>query len=343
VNDDLSTSPPRSSNRARFVVVAVLLVAVGLGAWRGVAWWQARNAQEQTAQSAAEQRLEALESRTDALRRDQRAQAQRLLDAAATNRVLRDEVLGLGQRGALLEESVAKLTDPTRHGAQALRLDEVELLLSQAAQRLDIAHDLAGARRAYALAAGALDGIDDHRLLNLKQALAQERSALDALGEGPQAEALKRLEAFAAALPGLPREPAATADAPSRPVWQRWLAPLVDVRPTRDTTLIAPDQRTTADAALQVEISLARAALERDDDAAYRAALARLDTWLPRLWPDSPERRQVHAQLRTLRSTSVPTRPTELGSTLQQLRTLRNAGLRLQVPMPPVETPEVAP
>jgi uroporphyrin-3 C-methyltransferase len=343
VNDDLSSSPPRSGRLARPVVAALVLLALGLGAWRGWAWWQARSAQEQTAQSAAEQRLGALESRTDALRRDQRAQAQRLLDAAATNRVLRDEVLGLGQRGALLEESVAKLSDPTRHGAQALRLDEVELLLSQAAQRLDIAHDLPGARRAYALAAGALDGIDDHRLLNLKQALAQERSALDALGDGPQVEALKRLDAIAAALSRLPRDTAATADAPSRPAWQRWLSPLVDVRPTRDTTLVAPDQRTTADAALQVEISLARAALERDDDVAYRAALTRLDAWLPRLWPDSPERRQVHAQLRTLQATSAPARPTELGSTLQQLRTLRNAGLRLQMPMPSTDTPEVAP
>ena len=342
MNDDLSSSPPRSGHRARLVAAALVLLAVGFGAWRGWTGWQARVAQEQTALSAAEQRLEALESRTDTLRGEQRKQAQRLLDAAATNRVLRDEVLGLGQRGALLEESVAKLSDPTRHGAQALRLDEVELLLSQAAQRLDIAHDVAGARRAYALAAGALDGIDDHRLLNLKQALAQERSALDALGAGPQAEALQRLDALAAALPGLPREPGADVDALSRPAWQRWLAPLVDVRPTRDTTLVAPDARAAADAALQIEISLARAALERGDDAAYRAALARIGAWLLRLWPDSPERRQVHAQVRTLRSTSAPARPTELGSTLQQLRTLRNAGLRL-TPTPTVDTPETAP
>ena len=341
--NDQPSSSPRSGSRTRLVLVALAVLAVGIGAWRGWSWWHARTAQEQTAQSVAEQRLEALESRTDALRRDQRAQAQRLLDAAATNRVLRDEVLGLGQRGALLEESVAKLTDPTRHGAQALRLDEVELLLSQAAQRVDLAHDLAGARRAYALAAGALDGIDDHRLLNLKQALAQERAALDALGEGPRASALKQLEHVATSLPGLPRERNAIDDTTARPAWQRWLAPLVDVRPTRDTTLVSPEDRTTADAALQIEISLARAALERDDDAAYRSALARIDAWLPRLWPDSPARRQVHAQLRTLQATAAPARPTELGSTLQQLRALRNAGLRLQAPMPSVNPQEIAP
>ncbi|TQM16897.1 uroporphyrin-3 C-methyltransferase [Pseudoxanthomonas sp. 3HH-4] len=335
-------SPPRRADGAgRLITVALVVLAIGVGAWRGWVWWQARNAEEQTAQSAAMQRIEALEARTDALRRDQRAQAQRLLDAAATNRVLRDEVLGLGQRGALLEESVAKLTDPNRHGAQALRLDEVELLLSQAAQRLDIARDLDGARRAYALASGTLDGMDDHRLLNLKQTLAQERAALDALGAGTQAASLTQLGALADALAGLPRDNMVDAQAHARPAWQRMLAPLVDVRPTRDTTLVAPDDRATADAALQIEISLARAALERGDAAALRVALARIATWLPRLWPDSPQRRQVQVQLRTLQQAPAPTRPAVLGSTLQQLRALRNAGVRLSVPA--ANTPEVTP
>ena len=340
MNDE--PSPPRRSDGAgRLIAVSLVVLAMGVGAWRGWAWWQARHAEEQTAQSAAMQRIEALEARTDALRRDQRAQAQRLLDAAATNRVLRDEVLGLGQRGALLEESVAKLTDPNRHGAQALRLDEVELLLSQAAQRLDIARDLDGARRAYALAAGTLDGMDDHRLLNLKQTLTQERAALDALGAGTQAASLAQLGALADALAGLPRDSMVDAPAHARPAWQRMLAPLVDVRPTRDTTLVAPDDRATADAALQIEISLARAALERGDAAGQRAALARIATWVPRLWPDSPQRRQVQVQLRTLQQAPAPARPAVLGSTLLQLRALRNAGMRLSVPA--ANTPEVTP
>lgn len=339
VNDE-PTSPRRTPGAGRLIALAILVLVVGLAAWRGWAWWQAQGEGKRDEQAMTVQRLEALEARAEALRRDQRAQAQRLLDAAATNRVLRDEVLGLGQRGALLEESVAKLTDPDRHGAQALRLDEVELLLSLAAQRLEIAHDPAGARRAYALAAGVLDGLDDHRLLNLKQALAQERVAVDALGAGARADAFARLDSLADAITGLPRQAPTAAPGQVRPAWQRWLAPLVDVRPSRDTTLVAPDQRAAADVALQIEIGLARAALERGDDAAYRAALARVDGWLPRLWPDSPARRQVHARLRTLQQAQAPARPAEVGSTLQQLRALRSAGMRLR---PTVETPEVTP
>ena len=339
VNDE-PTSPRRTPGAGRLIALAILVLVVGLAAWRGSAWWQARGEGRRDEQAMTVQRLEALEARAEALRRDQRAQAQRLLDAAATNRVLRDEVLGLGQRGALLEESVAKLTDPDRHGAQALRLDEVELLLSLAAQRLEIAHDPTGARRAYALAAGVLDGLDDHRLLNLKQALAQERVAVDALGAGARADAFARLDSLADAIAGLPRQAPTAAPGQVRPAWQRWLAPLVDVRPSRDTTLVAPDQRAAADVALQIEIGLARAALDRGDDAAYRAALARVDAWLPRLWPDSPARRQVHARLRTLQQAQAPARPAELGSTLQQLRALRSAGMRLR---PTMETPEVAP
>ena len=222
VNDE-PTSPRRTPGAGRLIALAILVLVVGLAAWRGWAWWQARGEGKRDEQAMTVQRLEALEARAEALRRDQRAQAQRLLDAAATNRVLRDEVLGLGQRGALLEESVAKLTDPDRHGAQALRLDEVELLLSLAAQRLEIAHDPAGARRAYALAAGVLDGLDDHRLLNLKQALAQERVAVDALGAGARADAFARLDSLADAITDLPRQAPTAAPGQVRPAWQRWL------------------------------------------------------------------------------------------------------------------------
>ena len=69
-----------------------------------------------------------------------------------------------------------------------------------------------------------------------QQALAQERIALDALGAGTQAEGSARLDAFVKALATLPRDTHAVdaGDTRTRPAWQRVLAPLVDVRPTRD-------------------------------------------------------------------------------------------------------------
>lgn len=339
MNDDRTTTPHR---RSGWIALLLGLVVVGLLAWQGWRGWRARTAQADAAIASTEQRLAALEESVNLLRDGQRKQTQRLQDAVATNRVLRDEVLGLGQRGALLEESVAKLTDPNRHGAQALRLDEVELLLSQASQRMAIAHDVEGARRAYALAAGALEGVDDHRLLNLKQTLAQERAALDALGEGPQAERREQLDAFADGLAKWPRERPEPAIDAQRPAWQRLLSPLVDVRPSRDGTLIAPAERGAAEAALQIELSLARAALERGDQAAFAAALNRVEAWLPRLWPDSPAMRQGRAQLQALRQAPAG-EPGVSGSTLQQLRTLRQSAtpFRLPPPAPATDATEV--
>jgi uroporphyrin-3 C-methyltransferase len=344
VTEETTLSTPK---RGRAGSIALLLVVLLLGfvAWRGWAAWQARETRIEAASTGAEQRVTALEQRIEALRRDQRAQVQRLQDAAATNRVLRDEVLGLSQRGALLEDSVSRLADSTRHGAQALRLDEVELLLGQAQQRLTVANDLEGARRAYTLADGVLQGIDDPRLLNLRQALAQERAVLDALGNGPHAAIAARLDAFAAALGKLPRTP--VTDSAQRPAWQRALAPLVEVRRTRGDTVIAPTERAAGEAAMQIELALARAALERDDSAAFRASVLRIEGWLTRLWPDSPALRLRRAELKSLRGASLRPAQPVLGSTLQQLRLLRNAGAALPppvispVPQSPASGPEV--
>lgn len=326
--ETIPSTPKRG--RTGLIVMLLALLLFGLAGWRGWAMWQARETHARASAAETEQRIGALEQRIDALRRDQRAQTQRILDAAATNRVLRDEVLGLSQRGALLEDSVSKLADPTRHGAQALRLDEVELLLSQAQQRLAIADDLDGARRAYTLADGALQGIDDPRLLNLRQALAQERAALDTLGNGPHAAIARQLDAFAAALDKLPDR--APAVAGNQAVWQRLLSPLVEVRPTESRTVIAPSERAAGEAALQIELGLARAALERDDAAGFRAGIVRMEAWLTRLWPESPALQQRRNELKALRTAALQPSLPVLGSTLQQLRQLRNSGYSLPLP-----------
>lgn len=318
------TEMPATTRRfpLAWLLLVVALVAVGVAllfGWR--AWQDYQGAQLQAAE-AQQQRWDGTQQMLETLRRDQRLANERLADAAATNRVLRDEMLGLSQRSALLEDTVQKLADTNRHGAQALRFDEVELMLRLGQQRLSIAGDADGARRAYALANAALNGIDDPGYLNLRQALVQERDALDRLGAGPQAQAGHTLDQLAGDLLRLPEQTAKDSEA-AQPWWQKALAPLVDIRPSRGDALLTGGDRHAARDALQIEVSLARAAAERGDVAGFAQSLRRVDTWTSRLWPDSPQRRQARTRLRTLQQAPLRPRLPELGTTLLQLQAMR--------------------
>ena len=315
-----SAAPPARPSRAPLGWLLLLALALG-GAW---AWhtWQTRVTDARAAADDAAQRLSALEARLDTVRSEQRAHAQRLQQAEATNRLLRDELLGIGQRAALLEDSVSKLADPDRHGAQALRLDEVEMLLSLGQQRLQLASDLAGTRRAYALAAGTLDGIDDPAYLSLRQTLAQERAALDGPGVDPVRTAASRLDAIERSLSTLPST-TAPRDEGDRPWWERLASRLVEVRPSDRARVRAASDRDAGLEALGIEFTLARVALERRDTPAWRAAIVRADSWLARLWPDSPALRAQRKQLQALRAQSLAVTTPVLGSTLAQLRSMR--------------------
>lgn len=310
-----TTRPARPVSAAGWLLLALLVV----GGWQAWQWWQDR-ARAQAQEAGQLERLAGLEARVDALRRDQRANAERVQQAEATNRLLREELLGLGQRAALLEDSVADLADAGAGGIRALRMDEAGLLLAAAGQRLQ-AGDLESARRSYALAAGVLQRLDGPAVLDLRQALAQERAALDALGPDPAIAAREGLAAVAAALPTLPRQPDHRAPAHA-PWWRRLAARVVDVRPSAGAPLAAPGERAVGEAALQVEFTLAHAAIERRDQVAFDAALARIDRWLARLWPASPDLHRQRRAVAALRA--APLRPDvpELGSTLAQLRQL---------------------
>lgn len=320
--NDVSATTPRRFPPSWIIAVAAI-AALGVAGWWGYQAWQAREIQALQIREAATGQLLALEQNIEALRRDQRANGRAIQDAAATNRILRDEVLGLGQRNALLEENLARLVDSSRPGTQALRQEEAELLLSQAQQRLVFAGDIDGARRLYALAAAAMENIDLPGYLNLRQALIQERNAIDALGPGVRATTGARLADLSRALEQLP---ARTPDAGDRaqPWWQQLLSPLVQIRPADGNVLVARSERIAAADSLQIELSLARAALERGDTDAYRRALERVDQWLSRLWPDSPQLRQRRSELQILRETDLQPPLPELGSTLQQLRAMRD-------------------
>jgi len=318
----VSTSPddtPAPSHRNRGAWWLVVLALVLAAAYFGWHQWRAR---ERAAENDTQQQVVALSERLNAMRTEQRSHSRRLQQAESLNRVLREELDGITQRAALLEDSVTRLADPDRHGAQALRLDETEMLLVLGNERLQIAGDLDGARRAYALAAGVLDGIDDPAYLTLRQTLAQERTALDAQGVDPARAVSAKLTTFEAALARLPNA-ATTREAGDAPWWSRVASRLVDVQPSDRVQLRAASDRTAAMEALGIELTLARAALERRDTTAFRAALARADGWLPRLWPDSPALRAQRKQLEALRAQPLALASPVVGTTLAQLRQMR--------------------
>lgn len=331
----MSSTPPVPSPRRRsawlWLWLLVLLLVAGALAYGGYYWWQRHQAQDVAQASDIDVRLASLDQRLATLRGDQGVQAKRLQQAIATNRILRDELLGLSERSALIEDSFARYSDPARHSAQALRLDEAEVLLSLGQQRLQIAGDLDGARRSYALAAGVLESIEDPAYLNLRQALGQERAALDALDAEPRARALARLDQWAKGV-AEPVSPAKTAvTAPPLPWWKRAFIGIVEVQTLEGPQPLDADDQADAQAGLQLEITLARAAAERRDIAAYRAALGRTEFWLARIFPTPGAAADARSELQEIAALPLsPPLPT-LGTTLIQLRQLR-ANNREQLP-----------
>ena len=316
--------PPRRTSALAWLLLLIALPLAGALGWRA---WQAERDQRRAADAEEGARITALQERVATLRQAQQAQGKRLQQAEATNRLLRDELLAMGQRAALLEDSVQRLADPAQDAARVLRLDEIELLLAQGRQRLLLAGDLDGARSAYALAARLLEALDAPADIDLRQVLGDERAMLDALGSDPRVAAIARLDAFEAALAGWPADPVATdgdrGDAGMRPWWHRVARRIVDVRRSDAALVVDAGERAAGMAALRLELSLARVAAERRDPDGHAAALDRVARLVPRLWPDSPMRARKLRELDAMAAMPLTPALPALGATLDQLRLQR--------------------
>lgn len=330
---DVTPSPTLSHRwRNRFWWGLLLLLALLTGGLL----WKTRIPQTITAETTLDLSPEALDSRLlqaeaalASLQRTQATLSQRLTDTRARTNLLRDEVLGVTQRSALLEDSLRELSNSRHPGEMALRLDETELLLTLAQERLLLAHDLAGALRATELADGTLSSLNDPTLINLRQTLAQELSALRSLPKAPQAIADEELNQLEAQLPQLSVGVLTQPTKPNKPLtqnsgFQRLLNALIQVRPSGEQDLLSPADRNAGEAALSLEIALARTALDRHDQAAFQQSIKRMDQWLQRLYADSPLLRERRARLKKIAVLTLNYRPPLAGSTLEELRSLQH-------------------
>lgn len=308
-----------------------LLLAAPLLALAGAAWWWSAQPAEEVApdplsNAALDQRLLVVEQSLAALTRGQARSERRMADIEARSRVHRDELLGWGQRVALLEDSVRQAADaPAAAPGTRLRLDEVDLLLSFAKARIVLAGDVDGARRAYELADGLLSTLTAPQFVNLRQSLAQEQAVLAALPPDPRLTALALVDALESRLAALDVQPALPAPLPPASVVDRLLYALVDVRPAGLQDLIAPADRQRGEAALRLELGLARIAIENRDHAGLAAASGRAAAWMRRLYAAGPALDAAEAQLHDLATTRLVSAVPVLGSTLSLLRAQRRA------------------
>lgn len=328
-------SPPPIERRRRggfgWLVLLVLLALGAAGAW----WlWQMQLAASQDASTHWQQARAELDSRlaeSEAalaqLERGQKANADRLDAANATNRVLREELLAMGERAALLEDAVARLADQRLRGETVLRLNEAEFLLLLGAERLRLFGDPASAVQAFSLAEASLGSLDDPSLATLRQTLAQEMIELRSVPPDPRPQLRGELAALANALATLPAsrsgEIVATDARDSR--LARILSQLVTVRRVAERdAVLGPVQRDAALAAVRLQIELAQTALARPDPEAYRDALDQVAAASERLFDrNDTAAANYFATLDRVRNAElVPTMPA-LGATLQELRGLR--------------------
>lgn len=332
MSDSQPAIPLPAAPTHRWIATLWLLLALAVSIAAALAWkvFSEPSVSDDSIDVSAEAldaRLLQVEAATASSHRSQGALNQRLSDVSARTGLLRDEILGVTQRAALLEDSVRELSGNRRGATMALRLDEAELLLTIAQERLRLANDLAGALRATELADGVLTALRDPALIDVRQTLAQELNALRALPEDPQAVAAGELDALEAVLPQLmaggPARPAVKA-LPRGSGFERLLDALVQVRPSGDQDLLSPADRSAGEAALSLEIALARTALERRDQARFQQSLQRMDSWLRRLYADGPLLRERRGRLKTLGVLPLAYRLPFIGATLEQLRALQH-------------------
>lgn len=323
MNSEIPPTPNRRFLRSGLVVLGFVCV-LGVAGWFGSRIWLNQIDALKRALQALQQRFDDQQLNLAALRNDMRSNRQGFQDIASSNRVLHDELLGLSQRHALLEESVNKFANQERTSLQTLRRDEAAALLRLGQERLLIAGDLDGARHAYQLASKALASLDVAGIIDVRQTLANEQMALNGLTQTPAVERIYQFEQWTQRLTHLPNQPDKRRTNPdTAPWWQRLLAPLIRIQPSQAVPLTAADRLKMQDA-LTIELTLAHAALERQDITAFRATMQHIQNIAQRIWP--PTKAQVACLNEIHQLTNAPLRLNipKLGTTVAQLESLQH-------------------
>ncbi len=321
-------APPRGGGTAALALLLALLAA-GASGYLGWNQWQheAQNDADSHSIGNLQQRVGALESALGGVSDERNQLRQRLDDAGQVNRTLREEVLGQGARLRDLEDAVARLSEKSLSGHDAMQLDETESLLRMAQERYVLFHDVQGAAAAYAEAAQALAAVNDAAFAGLRQSLDAERQALEKSVQTDPDSALTELGQLREAVSAWPLKPL---DVPGTQApdgaWARaWhaLRDVIKIQRDNGAPLSVADARFARELTA-LDLAQAQAALLAYDWAGYTAALKRVDASLASQFDTSaPAVQQARAQIAALAARAQSNAPVRLGAALAELRNLR--------------------
>ncbi|MBP6079015.1 MAG: uroporphyrinogen-III C-methyltransferase [Xanthomonadales bacterium] len=276
MNEVNSVPPTRNGRGASMLALTALAVAIATAA----ALWYVVDATDRALQEreAISRRMVLIEEENGQLRRQLSALSRRLDDDDALDRSLREELLGVSERAALLEQAIKRVAENRMDSVSELRLNQAELLLSAGIERLRLFRDAEAAASALRLADSELARLEDPRYAGVRQTLAQEIAALDAVPQQAYGETLVLLADLRARLPQLPLRgdaPAAT-PAPAIGRFESLLRGLVRVRhiSSREAGMLGPLGADTLRAVIALDLLHAEEALRQQDVARYQALVA---------------------------------------------------------------------
>ena len=313
-------SAPRRRSAFPALLILVLLVIAGIAAWQ---WWEQRE-RNAGLEAAHVKQVDGLDSRLEALESQLGEQTTRLADQSRSTDRNGTEIAALQSRIESTLALMSRISEDLSGGRTRFQLAAVEHLLVLAHDRLQLEHDVKSALVALDAADARLAQLSDPQLFPVREALAQERTALRAVPQVDLASASLTLSSLIGRVASLPlqshaptqfhspdaRESAASGGAPDG--WQRLLAAvktavssLFTIRREDNSSgamrLLPPEEEAVVYHVLSLRLEGARVALLSGNTVAMREQLRSAVDWLDSQFKnDDPGALAMRAELERL-------------------------------------------
>lgn len=274
-------------------LLLLLLAVLGVAAWQAYRWGSAWLAQQDERVTALAQSLSAAEAQIDRLQT-------RLSDQAVATQRTAAELARVPERLHAQDQAIGELREELGGGRARVQLALVEQLLLLANDRVQVAHEVAPAIAALDAADARLAALKDPRLFELRETIAGERAALQAVVQPDTVGAALVLSGLIGRAPQLAlatqvpehfesRPPPATPPPSDAGMWARaWaavkraLASTFSVRRSDSPApeLLSVEQTALIRQVLMLKLEAARVALLRQDTSSFRDLCVSASAWL---------------------------------------------------------------